>query len=171
MFLEVKGRPKVLTVQKLTKANKWKDIAVINILAGVDFDTACNILESCPERWKNSYRLIIRSEKSGKELQVLSDLALNFYHRLKKVENNPGRYLMVRGLDSYFIGASNLMLVANNGNPHCLGWNDYFVMFIRKNGGIAKATLRKQCKEDGFLNTWDIRFVNGNKITVSELKA
>lgn len=77
MFIEVKGKPKTVIIQKLTKANKWVDVGSITLLKGIDFKTADKILSSCATL-KTPHRLIIRGKKSKREFQVLSSRSEDF---------------------------------------------------------------------------------------------
>lgn len=156
MFIEVKGKPKTVIIQKLTKANEWIDIGSVTLVDGVDYNTARNILCSCPNLWSVDYRLILRSKKSGREYQVLSSRSEDIYNVFEQMESNKSIYLIIDGL----------RMVANNANPHCMPMTD-FINSVRRLGGIAKASLRTPSPEDGYLNTYDIRYVNGESHTIS----
>lgn len=155
MFIEVKGKPKTVIIQKLTKANKWVDIGSITILRGIDFKTANEILSSCATL-KTPHRLIIRGKKSKREFQVLSSRSEDFYNVISLMARDNRIHLMVDGSK----------MVANNLNPYCINL-DGFIALIRSYGGIAKANLRPTCKDDGNLSTFDIKYVNGIESTVS----
>lgn len=156
MFIEVKGKPKTVIIQKRTKANKWIDIGTVTLIDGIDYNAARNILCACPNALKIDYRLILRSKKTGREYQVLSSRSEDFYDVLEQMENDKTIYLMVDGLK----------MVANNANPYCMHL-DMFIDLVRTYGGIAKVTLRTACPEDGYLNTYDVKYVNGKSHTIS----
>lgn len=156
MFIEVKGKPKTVIIQKQTKTNKWIDVGTVTLIDGIDYNAARNILCSCPDILKIDYRLILRGKKSGREYQVLSSRSEDFYDILEQMENDNTIHLMIDGLK----------MVANNANPHCM-YIDKFIDMVRSYGGIAKANMRSQCADDGYLKTYDITYVNGNKSTIS----
>lgn len=156
MFIEVKGKPKTVIIQKRTKANKWIDIGTVTLIDGIDYNAARNILCSCSDTLKIDYRLILRGKKSGREYQVLSSRSEDFYDVLEQMENDKTIHLMIDGMK----------MVANNANPHCMHL-DMFIKLVRTYGGIAKATLRTPCSDDGYLNTYDVKYVNGESHTIS----
>lgn len=156
MFIEVKGKPKTVIIQKRTKANKWVDIGSVTLIDGIDYNTARNILYSCSNLEAVDYRLILRGKKSGREYQVLFSRSEDFYDVLEQMKSDKSIYLLIDGLT----------LVANNSNPRCMGI-DKFIDMVRFFGGIAKANMRTRCIDDGYLTTYDITYVNGNKSTIS----
>lgn len=156
MFIEVKGKPKSVIIQKRTKANKWVDVGSVILIEGIDYTTARNILHSCHDISNVDYRLILRGKKSQREYQVLSSRSYDFYNILEQMEIDNSIYLLVDGLK----------MVSNNSNPRCMCINK-FIDMVRSYGGIAKANMRPRCIDDGYLKTYDITYVNGNKSTIS----
>lgn len=156
MFIEVKGKPKSVIIQKRTKANKWVDVGSVILIEGIDYTTARNILHSCHDISNVDYRLILRGKKSQREYQVLSSRSEDFYDILELMENYKTIHFMIDGLK----------MVSNNSNPCCMHI-DKFIDMVRSYGGIAKANMRPRCIDDGYLKTYDITYVNGNKSTIS----
>ena len=156
MFIEIKGKPKEVIIQKLTKKNNWVDVASYRDFDGIDYDKARDLLEFKQLTNNNHFRLILRGKKSKRELQVLSTRAFDFYDVLSDMRTDKGIHLMCDGLKMF----------ANNENPHCIKI-DKLADWVRKVGGIKKAYYRPQSPEDGDLATYDITFNDGTTATFS----
>lgn len=156
MFIEVKGKPKTVIIQKLTKANKWVDIGTLTLLDGIDYSQARNILSLYPDTSATHHRLILRGKKSQRECQVLSSRAFDFYDNIESMAHDKTLHFMLNGT----------RMVANNENPYTIKMGD-FIQMIQESGGIAKATQRTTCPNDGGLLTIDIKCVDGKSHTIS----
>lgn len=158
MFIEVKGKPKEVIVQKWTKKNTWVDVSRYYNGDGIDYKKAYNLLLMHQDFSlnNNEYRLILRGKVSKREFQVLSTRAIGFYNFLVGMESNNTIHLMCDGLKMF----------ANNENPHVLKLHVLRDM-IQKYGGIKNAATRTICNEDGGLETWDVYFNNNEKHTFS----
>lgn len=162
MFIEVYGKPKEVIIQKWTKKNTWTDIGRYYDNEGFDFLKADNLLSMQQDfsLSNNEFRLILRGKVSKREFQVLSTRAIEFYRLLALMENDNTRHLMCDGLKMF----------ANNENPCVLKlWR--LREMIRSAGGIKKATVRPTSKDDGYLETWDVIFNNGEEHTFSKFSS
>lgn len=162
MFIEVKGRPKEVVIQKLTKRNEWIDIGSYRDNEGFDYYKARALLEFKQGISEVHYRLLIRGKKSKRELQVLSSRAFDFYDVLASMAHNKQIYL------SYMSPTKGNIMFANNENPHALHASDLHNMIMAGNG-IQKAYFRPPSEADGLLDTYDITFVDGTTGTFSVL--
>lgn len=162
MFIEVKGRPKEVVIQKLTKRNEWMDVGSYRDNGGLDYWKVRDLLEFKQGTSDVHYRLIIRGKKSKRELQVLSSRAFDFYDVLAQMARDKQIYL------SYMSSTKRNIMFANNENPHTLHAADLHNMILSGNG-IEKSYFRPTSETDGYLDTYDVTFVDGTTGTFSVL--
>lgn len=167
MFIEIPNRPKYVTIQKCTKANKWVDVAEIKDSCGMDYDYLSHILRTYNLIDTGlDWRAIVRSKKNPEKYrQVLSLGGLQFYTTLgndillslilkKDVMGNVADY-------------SQPILYSLANNPHFNSAKE-LKEFIFRRGGIAKVHRRPYSIEDSYLVTFDITFNDGAEVTVSQ---
>ena len=156
MFLDIKGKPKKVIIQKRSRAGKWVDEGVYRDLNGLTYKKCVALLRMKSNEGAQDYRLIIRGVKSGREIQVLSLKTIHFRHTIKLLQDRKGMHLMADGLKMF----------AANENPHVLPV-EKLIEWIRKSGGLKKVKYRHICKEDGELRTFDVTFGDDSKHTFS----
>ena len=156
MFLDIKGKPKKVIIQKRTHSGSWSDVATYRDLEGLNFKKCVSVLRMKESENPGDYRLIIRGKKSKRELQVLSSSTLPFRYLVELLTKNKSMHLMADGLKMF----------ADNENPHVLPAAN-LIQWIRESGGLKKVKHRDTCKEDGELNTYDVTFGDGSKHTFS----
>lgn len=165
MFIEIKNNPKHVIIQKFSKASKWVDVAEVHDRNGMDHYYLADLLYTFNRlHGYPDVRAIVRSQKNPEKFrQVLSITGLTFYNYIKSSEKYYCPYIVsVCGDDK------TPKLYSLVENPHFLGKEDFANLLI-DNKGINKANMRDIVKEDGCLNTYDITFNNGVKVTMSIL--
>lgn len=156
MFLDIKGKPKKVIIQKCTRAGKWVDEGAYRDLDGLTFEKCVALLRMKNSESFGEYRLIIRGMKSGREVQVLSWKTLDFRYTIKQLQSCKGMHLMADGMKMF----------ASNENPYTLPV-DKLIDWIRQSGGLKKTKIRRPSKEDGRLCTFDVTFGDDSKHTFS----
>lgn len=156
MFLDIKGKPKKVIIQKCTRAGKWVDEGTYRDLDGLTFEKSYALLRMKYNQSPGDYRLIIRGMKSGCEVQVLSWKTIHFRYIIKQLQSCKGMHLMADGMKMF----------AANENPYTLTI-DMLIDWIRQSGGLKKAKIRRSSKEDGYLRTFDVTFGDDSRHTFS----
>lgn len=165
MFIEIKNNPKHVIIQKLSKASKWVDVAEVHDRNGMDHDYLADLLYTFNRiHGYPDVRAIVRSQKNPEKFrQVLSITGLTFYNYIRGAHEDSYPYII-----SVCDDEKNLKLYSLDENPHFLGRKDFTNLLI-DNKGIDKVHMRDVVKEDGYLNTFDIIFNNGKKVSMSIL--
>lgn len=156
MFLDIKGKPKKVIIQKCTRAGKWVDEGAYRDLDGLSFEKCVALLRMKYNESPGDYRLIIRGMKSGREVQVLSWKTIHFRYTIKQLQSCKGMHLMADGMKMF----------SANENPYTLPV-DKLIDWIRQSGGLKKTKIRRFSKEDGRLCTFDVIFGDDSRHTFS----
>lgn len=168
MFKTIKGNPRRVVLQKCSRKNNWVDIGTYIDNEGITHTKAHHLISGASRlensdirfetRLNTKYRLIVRGKKSNRELPVMSSSNMNLFHSLYEVSNYPSHIILVDGKTLY----------SASSNPYMKSF-EKLMEWTWEHGGISRASVRKPCKEDGNLCTWNVEFMDGEKHTFSYL--
>lgn len=165
MFLELKTNPKHIVIQRRTTNGKWENLASISTPSKMNYQDVKSLLDNYFYSEENKHdgevRAVIIGKKSGRVIPFLSTKSYPFYDSV--LGHPQSFFVFVNKKTKENIVFSNISFAPFKEIKDMKN-------FILENGGIADASMRKMCEEDGYLKVWDITLHSGEIYSVSILE-
>lgn len=182
MMLELNSKPKMLIIQRHTKANKWLTEAVMTkdeVLPYADKDG--NVVECLPSRTFSLEEVYYYLEMFKTPMDEFADVfdtnvirILNEYdkvilstasHDFLIAAGRSGHITVRREIETEDGGKAYVMETYSKNNkayPHIRE----FQRFIGKHGGIKRVVRYPRDEHDGWEQVWKVHFKDGTSVTV-----
>lgn len=165
MFLELKTNPKHIVIQRRTINGRWENLASISTPSKMNFQDVKSLLDNYFYTSSNKHdgevRAVIIGKKSGRVIPFLSTKSYLFYESVISHTKSFFIFLNKKTKEKYIFTDISF--------APFLSLKD-MKKFILFEGGIADASMREVCEEDGYLKIWDIKLRNGEEFSVSILE-